>query len=294
MTSEPFALRLQLLKSLPQKVIAAAALVSATNETGTFTARELERYFVDLAIPMKSGNVSRTLTRLSEHELAFSVPDVAGAWKLTPLGWSEVDDLMSHLDPTALESGWRGAEFAHVEQTIIPWYMAPPRWHVGIRRLMETHSFETNVFIMTRFPSEGAPENPDEADPVSQAVHAIRDTLKGYGLAAHVASDRLIEDDLLGNVGSYMWGCKYGVGIVEDRVGRGLNYNAVIEIGGMILTGRRCAVLKDDTGDEGKLNLPTDLSGQVYKSVNLDDPETVAEATDAWARQDLGLARLKR
>lgn len=94
-----------------------------------------------------------------------------------------------------------------------------------------------------------------------------------------------------------MWGCKYGIGIVEDRVGRGINYNAAIGRGGMILTGRRCAVLTDDSGSEGdgsQLNLPTDLSGQVYKSVNLDDPETVAEAVEAWASTDLGLARARR
>lgn len=292
--TEPFALRLQLLEGLAPKVLAAASLVSSRSENGTFTVRGIERYFVDLAIPMKTGNVSPTLKRLSDRELVLSVLGVQGAWKLTPLGWSEVENMMSDLDPTALESGWRGAEFAHVEQTIIPWYMAPPRWQVGIRRLTETHPFETNVFIMTRFASEGAPENPDDADPVTLAVKAIRDTLKGYGLTAHVASDRLIEDDLLGNVGAYMWGCKYGVGIVEDRVGRGVNYNAVIELGGMILTGRRCAVLMDDAGNEGdKLGLPTDLSGQVYKSVDLDNPETVAEAADAWASTDLGLGRLK-
>lgn len=285
MTSEPFALRLQLLTGT-DKILAGAAILCARDEDDRFRVRDLNEYFAALAIPVPN-NLNVSLNRLKERDLVYSVPNVQGAWTLTPLGQSQVEDLMSTLDPSALESGWRGAEFAHVEQTVIPWYMAPPRWHVGLRRLTETHPFETNVFCMTRFPSEGAPEENGPGDPVHEAIEAIRDTLWSYGLTVHVASDRLIEEDLLGNVGAYMWGCKYGIGILEDRVGRGVNYNAVIELGGMVITGRRCALLKDGATP----TLPTDLSGQVYKSVDLDDVSTVVNATEQWANADLGLAK---
>jgi hypothetical protein len=84
-----------------------------------------------------------------------------------------------------------------------------------------------------------------------------------------------------------MWACQYGLGIVEDRVDRGLNYNAVIEVGGMTITGRRCGILRDRTAP----SLPTDLAGQIYKSVDLDDETTVMDAVARWANDDLGLAR---
>src|SRR5205823_1976816 len=111
-------------------------------------------------------------------------------------------------------------------------------------------------------------------DPVKTAVSTARDVLARFGLLLHVASDAIVEEDLLGNVGAYMWACHYGLGIVEDRVDRGLNYNAVIELGGMTITGRRCGILRDCTAP----SLPTDLAGQIYRSVDLDDTSSVETA----------------
>lgn len=135
---------------------------------------------------------------------------------------------------------------------------------------------------MTRFPSEGP-----TPDPVSTAIDIARPTLAEFGLTLHLASDAIVEDDLLGNVGAYMWACRCGLGVVEGRAGRGLNYNAVIELGGMALTGRRSAILKDVTSPQ----LPTDLSGQIYRSVDLADKDAVAEAVSSWAEKDLGMSR---
>jgi hypothetical protein len=93
----------------------------------------------------------------------------------------------------------------------------------------------------------------------------------------HLASDRQLEDDLLGNVAAYLWACKYGIGLVEDRVERGLNYNA----------GVTCAILRDSTAP----SLPTDLAGQIYKSVDFAQLATVRAATHRWLAEDLGLGR---
>ena len=133
---------------------------------------------------------------------------------------------------------------------------------------------------MTRFPSEG-----DAPDPVKRAIAVAREVLAAYSLKLHLASDAVFDDDLLGNVGAYMWACRYGMAIVEDRVSRGLNSNAIIEVGGMILTGRRCVILKDRTAP----SLPTDLSGQIYRDVDLDRSESIQRALEGWAGSDLGL-----
>lgn len=70
-------------------------------------------------------------------------------------------------------------------------------------------------------------------------------------------------------------------------MGRGLNYNMVIEVGSMVITGRRCALLKDTTIDR----LPTDFSGQLYKPVDFDDVDGAAGILHRWAADDLGRGR---
>jgi len=68
-----------------------------------------------------------------------------------------------------------------------------------------------------------------------------------------------------------MWASRYGVAFFEDRRGRRVNYNLTIEIGSMLMTGRRCALLKDTSVEK----LPTDLVGKIYKEVDLDHVKTV-------------------
>jgi hypothetical protein len=155
------------------------------------------------------------------------------------------------------------------------------RWKEGIERMLERFPFETNVFCMTRFPAD------DDAvpDPVARVIDVARDELQRHGLTLHLASDRQFEDDLLGNVGAYMWACKYGLGLLEARVDARLNYNAVIELGSMIVMGRRCTMLKDLTAP----NLPTDLSGQIYKSLDFENLDDAQDAVRHWVVEDLGI-----
>jgi hypothetical protein len=126
-------------------------------------------------------------------------------------------------------------------------------------------------------------------DPVEAAIEIAHDCLAEYGLKLLLASKKLIDEDLLANVGAYMWGSMYGLGIIEDTTGSGVNYNAVIELGGMIVTGRRCAILKD----QGVKNLPTDLAGQVYKTVDLSTLTSVEAEVRKWASSDLGLSLVR-
>jgi hypothetical protein len=82
-----------------------------------------------------------------------------------------------------------------------------------------------------------------------------------------------------------MWASRYGIAFFEDRRSRGVNYNLTIEVGAMLMTGRRCALLKDNSIER----LPSDLVGHIYKAVDLDDPSSVAAALHAWLRDDLAL-----
>ncbi len=172
---------------------------------------------------------------------------------------------------------------SHALHTILDPVFAPARWTAGIARLHDRFPFERNVFCMTRFPTEGQ----DLPDPVGAVVERLRLVAEDHGLMLHIASDRQLDDDLLANVGAYMWGSRYGLGLVEDRLGTGLNYNVVAELGAMLMTGRRCALLRDRTAPD----LPTDLAGQLYKPVDFDDAENVAAEVHKWIADDLGLGR---
>jgi hypothetical protein len=274
-----FALQLQRLPTFADRTVVLADLLSRRAEDGRFTAAELRDAFYALDV-QPPANMSSPLTTLAKRDHLLRHPD--GRWALTPEGGEAVEKLGLDVAPRLALSteSHEGAEFAHVDHTVIPAWAAPPRWAAGIARLLERHPFETNVFCMTRFPSKDSP-----ADPVIGAIAAARDALKTFGLILHLASDAIVDDDLFGNVGAYMWACRYGLGFLEDRAGRGMNYNVVIEVGGMLVTGRRCRVLKDRTAPA----LPTDLSGHIYRSVDFDDPKAVAEAAAQWAQNDLGL-----
>lgn len=209
-----------------------------------------------------------------------------GLWSLTPLGRQKAVDLVGDVDVGALEvelAHVPGALFGNQQHPLIDPAFAPARWRPAIGRLLDRFPLESNVFCMTRFPSE---ERPDD-QPLAAVVETLREVCKRHALNLHLASDRQIEDDLLGNVGGYMWACRYGIGLLEDRARHGLNYNVVIEVGAMLMTGRRCALLKDSTAP----NLPTDLAGQIYKSVDFDNLGDVSEAAHVWIAEDLSLGR---
>jgi hypothetical protein len=96
-----------------------------------------------------------------------------------------------------------------------------------------------------------------------------------------------MHDDLWTNTTAHMWASRYGIGFFEDRIDRGLNPNLTIEIGGMLMIGRRCALIKDGSIER----MPTDLVGLIYKSVDLAAPDTVALALHTWIRDDLALGK---
>ena len=263
-----------------------AELAGQGTPDGWFTTADVAALFEQLRIPAP-GNLSREIGRLVERDLILSRgAGAARRLSLTPLGHRRAPEVLGEIDAEQLAAQLAfvpGAEFGHVRQTVLPPGLAPVVWRDGIRSLLDRSPFETNVLVMTRFPSGEA----EPADPIEGVITTIRDALSPHGLHLHRADDRIVDEDLWGNVAAYMWACRYGIGLAEDRVGRGLNYNLVIEVGAMMLAGRRCAVLKDRT----VAALPTDLIGRIYKPVDFDDLEQISNATHRFAADDLGLAR---
>lgn len=253
-----------------------------------FTPLLVGRLYRGLRIP-PPGDVDKTLSRLKSKGLVLH-DSKTHTWALTPEGVARSRAVMSSIDTPDLRvllADAPGAELGDVRQSTLPPTLAPSPWVEPIRRLLERFPFETNVFGMTRFPEERAPD--DAA--LARAIEVARAALKAHGLTLHFASDRTVDDQLLGNVVAYMWACQYGVAFFERR-GKDelLNDNLLIEVGAMVMAGRRCALLKDRTAPK----MPTDLVGQVYKAIDVDDPESVERALHAWAAEDLGLGSCPR
>lgn len=251
---------------------------------GWFQSGDIGKLFTAFRIPTPS--VTGILSNLRKGGLVVGRGSKRSfEWALTPEGRERAENALAELDYAALaaeELASPGAEFLHALHTILDPVFAPARWKAGIDRLDERFSFDRNVFCMTRFPTEdGLP------DPVQAIVDRLRAVADEHGLVLHLASDRQLDDDLMGNIGAYMWGCRYGIGLLEDRLGKGLNYNVVTELGAMLITGRRCALLKDRTAPP----LPSDLAGQLYKPMDFDDSDAVAAEVHRWMAEDLGLGK---
>lgn len=270
--------------SWSDQVLVLARIAETQSEDREFSPQVLNHVFTDFALPRPS-NLSDLLSRLARKGLMTRAKR-RGFWKITPLGRKRSENLMSHLDLQAFfnETSGHGATLGNVLHATIPPEFAPPGIRSYLRQFLQSYPFELNVFGMTRFPEE------DISDPVRSVLDIARRVCGDHGMHFHLASDRQIVDDLWSNVAAHMWACKYGIAIFEDRQKRGVNYNLTIEVGAMLITGRRCALLKDVTVSR----MPTDLVGQVYKEVDLDDDVMVEEALHRWLRDDLALSQCPR
>ena len=260
------------------------AIVGSRVGEGWFTPGQVADMFELLRLP-RPGNVSQSLANLRGKESVVR-RRTGSEWSLTPEGRAVVAGLIEDFDVTAVEAEIAvvgSAELQQAQHPLIPPELAPVRWAVPIRQLLDQYPFDSNVFCMTRFPRDEKEE--ELPDPVQNVIAAARAALSARGLRMHLASDRQADDELFGNIAAHMWACKYGIGLFETRFGEDFNDNLQIEVGAMLMTGRRVVLLKDrDTP-----NMPTDFVGHIYKSVDFDHGESVVQALDDWATDDLGI-----
>lgn len=266
------------------RVLLAGAIIGMRNGDGSFKPPAVLRFFDALRVP-RPANIHRDLGLLESTNF---VRRLGADWAVTPIGKNAVQEHLQTFDEaelTAYLQGTPGSFLANERHLVIPAELAPPKWLHAIERLTQTFPFETNVFLMTRFPQDG--RDTTYLDPIRPAIPVMKAALKMHGLTLHLALDRQLDDDLLGNVAAHMWACQFGIGMLEDRMKRGLNYNVLTELGAMLMTGRRCALLKDQSSP----TLPTDLVGLIYKPIDLDDLSSLEATVHAWAAYDLNFGR---
>jgi len=267
---------------LQTQFLVLAQIVAGQKPDKTFTVADVSRMFFDLGLPTASrpSNVAAALTT----KKLLTRGSAKGVYKLTPLGNDHASSQVSAPEALTVEAEIAQSKapvLGGAKLALIPPALAPPGITEPLRRFLAEHPFETNVFGMTRFPDAKA----GTKDPVGKALSAVREECESRGLEFHLASDRAMTDDLWANVTAHMWASKYGVAIFENTVDRGLNHNLLIEVGAMLMTGRRCALLKDGSLDQ----LPTDLVGMIYKSVDLSSSSSIRTAVGDWVTNDLNI-----
>jgi hypothetical protein len=275
---DPRALQIQRLGSLNHQALVMLQVCSLSSPDQASSAADVTQRFLDVHLPPPQ-NVSQHLTYLRQQRLAMQ--PAAGRWAVSPEGEEEIRRLMGEIDSKDLERLGQEAgepEFAGAPHHRIPPSMAPAIFQKGISEFLRDHPRERNVFLMVRYPRE------EDSYSMQPTIQVSRDLLVELGMEAHLASDRAVDDQLFPNVGIYLWACDFGVAILEEREKR-LNYNVVLEAGAMLMTGRRCLLLKDKSVE----GVPTDLGAHIRKDVDLDKPETVTTAIREWVAVDLRL-----
>jgi hypothetical protein len=281
---EPVGVRVQGL-AINDQVLALARLAETRSDTGDFTPKAVDVLFNDLRLPgpPKTHNNLVALERLGLVRRGAGY----GLWRVTPKGKATSEALVSGMDLAALqaEAATTGARLGGAAHPVIlPEFGAPPELIPILRDFLAEHEFDRNVFGMTRFPKEGSAAPPD---PIKGALDVSNRVCRAHGLEFRLASGRQMHDDLWMNVAAHMWASRYGIAFFEDLADppRGLNYNLTTEVGSMLITGRRCCLLKDPSIP----TLPTDLVGRIRKDVDLADEKEVEGALHQWIRDDLNL-----
>jgi hypothetical protein len=282
-----FGLVVQRLPRRRDRVLAIGHLVGLREGDGWFSPGDIAKMFETLRLPTP-GNVSQELARLRDDELVVRRGS-GGSWSLTPRGGEAVLALVGEIDADEVAADLRAggsASFDGAEHPLIPAEAAPLQFLPAVRRLLEISPFERNVFCMTRFPKDTDADD----DPIADAISTIRHALAKHGLMMHLASDRNADDQLFGNVAAHIWGCRYGIALLETRgsnpdgAAGQLNDNVLVEVGAMLVTGRRCALIKDPAAPKP----PSDFVAQIYKEVDFGDRDSLARVAAAWATEDLG------
>lgn len=273
-SGESVRLRLQSLPG-PAQVLAVGALAGTRAGDGTFTTGAVADLMNQLRLP-PAANLSAALGRLRSQNLVMRPSP--NSWALTPSGEKRLATSGSQVAPQSLAvavNGSSGSEFGERHHTLIPPFLGPMGAAPGLASVLAESPFEQNVMLITRYPK-------DDDDHFSQLIPKLGRAVAEHGLRLLVASDAMREDTLWSNVVTYMWASKYAI-VLLDKAGDALNPNVLVEVGGMLMTGRRCAILRDKSVAE----MPSDLIGHIYKPTDLADHAATAAEVHKWIRDDL-------
>jgi hypothetical protein len=126
------------------------------------------------------------------------------------------------------------------------------------------------AFVMMRFGKSNAH---------ATILQGIRSALDPQQLVALRADDKQYHDDVLQNILTYIYGCRFGIAAFERIEGDDFNPNISFEVGYMTGLGKSVCLLKDRT----LRTLHTDLIGRLYCEFDTQDcTTTIAPVLQKW------------
>ena len=134
----------------------------------------------------------------------------------------------------------------------------------GLNARFSSGAFESNVFIMTRFPAAGKAG----AERLNEVIDRVKTAVADRGYMPRMASHAVHHAWLWDNVELNMLGSKYGVAILEDQCQPELNPNVAMEWGWMLGMGREVLMLREKHFG----HLRADWAGRLDKTFAWDDP----------------------
>lgn len=138
---------------------------------------------------------------------------------------------------------------------------------------MRCTEYDKNVFLMMPF---------YDHEHLTAIDKTIRGALDRRGLVAHRADDRTYPKDrnLWDNICTYMFGCKYGIAVLENTIVQEFNPNVALEYGFMRALGKECLLLK-----EQRFKPRADIMGTLAEEFDIFFPEkTVGECMERWLK----------
>jgi hypothetical protein len=141
----------------------------------------------------------------------------------------------------------------------------------AMRRFHEDTSYEKSVFVMMKFPD--AQMNDPHRQLLNDIWRVISDVLGQRGLKARRADLKPYYDQLWENVCVHMFGSRYGMAILEDRVASELNPNVTLEYGFMKALNRTVGLFRSEDFRHDR----ADLTGKLSKSFSIDANDRLNE-----------------
>lgn len=269
-------LGLQLLGSKRAQTLVVAQLAGLRRPDGWFELANVTELFEQLRVEAP-GNPSQELTRLATRGDLLKRASKP-AWSLTPLGQQRVLELMGEISqaPTV---GTPGSELGGAYHQFIPPGLAPGTWRPALASVNRKSPFEQNVFLMTRYPTK-------PTDRLVGVIEAAGRVCQAHGFHLLRADGQHADPLLPNNVFAHMWASQYGLALLEafgdpPTKPAALNENVIFEVGAMLMTGRRCALLKDP----GVKGVPTDLGSHIRHSAPFEDvPAAEAKLHEALVK----------
>lgn len=148
-----------------------------------------------------------------------------------------------------------------------------PKRLVGFRsdieRFLKKHPFDRNIFLMMPF-----------RDATKLLRTKIRAVCGKYKLFLVIADEqRIVENDLNGNVLSCLLASKFGMAVFsKPEAKQTINPNVAYELGMMHRDDKVCLILKD----RALKSLPTDLIGYLYVDYSPSDGQSIVTRVETW------------